>query len=392
MNINIRYGVWLLPCLFNILPVAAEENHQTISVKNEQLLQRIEALEYQQQQMLKARKPKATTAENTGNPSISVIGTFNGSSLAGSKGVHQQDFLPLSEGEFVLSAAVDVHTRLDVTLTAAGGSMSLEEGFLSVHLPESFRLRAGRKFIPLGRANEIHPHALVYADRPNGLVNLFGSEKFIGDGVFIDAPFYAGDSVHSLMFGFFQNANAVAFDPIGENQFGEMLHWTGIWDINDSTTLELGGTYIHGKNGISGNSSTDISGGYFAVKSSQFDHSGWSIEGEWNRSRVDKGVTAARVVTDGAYLLGEYDFNRNWLMFTRYDTSRMGGGYANESAYSAGFAWKMSEFQSITLQYKQTHNMLPEVAANLGVGVGTNANELLFRWVVAIGPHHPHRY
>ncbi|MFQ5582314.1 MAG: hypothetical protein ACE5F3_06815, partial [Mariprofundaceae bacterium] len=203
---------------------------------------------------------------------------------------------------------------------------------------------------------------------------------------------YLGDSAHSLLFGFFRNANDVAFDPAGNNRFGGMARWTGMWDINDTTTLELGSTYINGRNGRSGSSRSDILGGHFALKNIRLDRSGWSLLAEWNRNRIGKGVTAGRTITDGAYLLGEYDFNRNWLAFARYDFSRTTGSIGNESAYSAGMGWKLSEFQSITLQYKYTRNALAQTAANLGIAAGQNANEAFFRWVVAIGPHRPHSY
>jgi len=398
------------------MPVYAAENDEitTLKAQIKLLMQRVEVLESKQQTAINnvatvrstmqqqdspivvttsvpVPEPQvvATTAENTGNPSISVIGTFAGSSLQGGNGIHKNSFLPLSEGEFVFGAAVDAHTRLDVTVTAANGGMAVEEGYLTANLPDGFRLRAGRKFIPLGRANEVHPHALVYADTPNALVNLFGPEKFIGEGLFVDHPLYLDDSAHSLLLGFFQNANDVAFDPAGNNRFGGMARWTGMWDINDATTLELGSTYINGRNAISGNSRSDIFGGHLALKNSQFDHSGWSLQGEWNRNRINKGL-AARTITDGAYLLGEYDMNRNWLAFTRYDFSH--SGISKESAYSAGIGWKLSEFQSITLQYKHTRNALAQTASNLGIGVGQSANEAFFRWVVAIGPHRPHSY
>ena len=389
-----RKLAWLLPCLFSALPAHAIESDEVnaLEAQVKLLMQRIEAVENKQtntagtsvQQLMPA------TSENTGNPSISVIGTFAGASMSGENGVHSDSFLPLSEGEFVFGAAVDAHTRLDMTVTAADGSMSVEEGYLTANLPEGFRLRAGRKFIPIGRANEIHPHALVYADTPNGLVNLFGSEKLIGEGAFIDHPLYIGDSAHSLLFGFFQNANDVAFDPTGSRRFGSMAGWTGMWDMDDATTLALGSTFISARNGISGSSRSDIIGGHLAIKNSQFDHSGWSLQAEWNRNQIDNGVSQS--FTDGAYLLGEYDLNRNWLTFARYDFSRMTGVIDNECAYSAGVGWKLSEFQSITLQYKHTSNTLAQTATNLGIGVGESANEVFFRWVVAIGPHRPHSY
>jgi len=412
---KIRNLSWLLPCLLFAIPATATESNEIKALKAQinMLMQRVEALENKQQEgntvlaetvskptpalpMLSALAPAravaAATAENTGNPSISVIGTFAGSSMHGGNGVHKNSFLPLSEGEFVFGADVDAHTRLDVTVTAANGAMAIEEGYITSGLPEGFRMRSGRKFIPLGRANEVHPHALVYADVPNGLVNLFGAEKLVGEGIFIDHPRYIGDSAHSLLFGVFQNANDVAFDPAGKNRFAGMAHWTGMWDINDITTLELGSTYIRGRNGIVGSSYTDVIGGHFALKNAQFNHSGWSLQGEWNRSQINKGVNFPRTLTDGAYLLGEYDFNRNWLTFSRYDFSRSHSVLGNESAYSAGLVWKLSEFQSLTLQYKHTRNALTQTAMKLGINTGQSANEAFFRWVVAIGPHRPHSY
>ncbi|WP_038246947.1 porin family protein [Ghiorsea bivora] len=391
---NTRKLLWLLPCLINALPAHAAESDEINVLKTQVklLMQRIEVAESKQTNTdgTSMQQFMPTTSENTGNPSISVIGTFAGSSMSGENGAHSDSFLPLSEGEFVFGAAVDAHTRLDVTVTAANGSMGIEEGYLTSKLPDGFRLRVGRKFIPLGRANGVHPHALVYADTPNGLVNLFGGEKLIGEGAFIDRPLYIGDSAHSLLFGFFQNTNDVAFDPTGSNRFGAMLGWTGMWDMDDATTLELGSTFIRARNGISGSSRSDILGGHFAIKNSQFDHSGWSLQGEWNRNKIDKGVS--QNFTDGAYLLGEYDFNRNWLAFARYDFSGMTGIVNNEHAYSAGVGWKLSEFQSITLQYKHTSNALTQTASNLSIGLGESANEVFFRWVVAIGPHRPHSY
>ncbi len=388
-----RLMVWLLPGLLIAAPVGAAEQAneiETIKAQIRTLTQKVEELEAREKQV-DSPSDRATTAENTGNPSISVVGTFAGSAMRGGNATHSTSFLPLSEGEFIFGAEVDPHTRLDVAVTAANGGMAAEEAFLTSRLPGGFRLRAGRKFMPLGLSNEIHPHALVYADVPNGLVNLFGPEKFIGEGILVDHPLFIGDSAHQFTIGLFQNANVVAFDPTGANRYAGVAGWTGLWDVNDTTTLEIGSTFISGRNGLAGGGKTDILGGQIAMKNKEFDHSGWSLEGEWNRSRIGRGGGLARTVTNGAHLLGEYDFNRNWLVFSRYDFSRS-TGFGPESAYSAGFAWKVSEFQSLTLQYKHTRNALAQTAGNLGIAAGARANELLFRWVVAIGPHRAHRY
>ena len=46
-------------------------------------------------------KARTATGENSGNPSISMVGNFTGQRIHGSGGVHSSSFLPLSEAEFI---------------------------------------------------------------------------------------------------------------------------------------------------------------------------------------------------------------------------------------------------------------------------------------------------
>jgi hypothetical protein len=340
---------------------------------------------------------RVATGENSGNPSISVVGNFTGQRIGGSGGVNSSSFLPLSEAEFIFSANIDPHARLDVTVTGADGGMAVEEGFITANLPWGLNLRAGRKFLPVGRVNELHPHALIYADRPNGLVNLFGPEIFIGDGVLLDRPFFVGDSVQTLTAGFFSNQNDVAFDPTGSNQYAGIARWTGLWDVSEGATLELGANYVQGKNGIAaGHSMTRIGGGHFALKYQDVSQAGFTLEGEWLRRWQQQGAGVTTAVNDGSYLLATAVLNRSWQLFSRFDYSREFDpatlGWLKESAISAGLAWKISEFQGVTLQYKYTRNALAEVAGDLGIAAGGRANAWYLRWVVAIGPHGAHPY
>jgi len=340
---------------------------------------------------------RAATAENSGNPSISVVGNFAGQRIRGTGGVRSSSFLPLSEAEFIFGANIDPHARLDVTVTAANGGMAVEEGFITARLPWGLNLRAGRKFLPIGRVNEMHPHALIYADRPNGLVNMFGPEIFIGDGLLLDRPLFVGDSVQTLTAGFFSTQNDVAFDPTGTSQYAGLARWSGLWDLNDDTTLELGANYVQGKNGIAASHSmTRIGGGHFALKYQDISQAGFTLEGEWLRRWQQQGAGVAAAVNDGSYLLATAALNKSWQLFSRFDYSRQYDpttlGWLKESAISAGIAWKISEFQGITLQYKHTRNALAEVAGDLGIASGGRANAWYLRWVVAIGPHGAHPY
>ncbi|NWF38881.1 hypothetical protein F3F96_07000 [Mariprofundus sp. NF] len=343
------------------------------------------------------KSARVATAENSGNPSISVIGNFTGQRIRGDGGVRSSSFLPLSEAEFIFGANIDTHARLDVTVTGANGGMAVEEGFITAYLPWGVNMRAGRKFLPVGRVNEMHPHALIYADRPNGLVNLFGPEIFIGDGLLLDKPLFIGDSVQTLTAGFFSTENDVAFDPTGTSQYAGLARWTGLWDIGDNATFELGANYVQGKNGIAATDAmTRIAGGHFAIKHQNLAHAGFTLEGEWLRRWQEQGTGVTTAINDGSYLLATAALNRNWHLFSRFDYSReyvpATTGWLKESAISAGLAWKFSEFQSVTLQYKHTRKALAEMAGDLGIAAGANANAMYLRWVVAIGPHGAHPY
>jgi len=344
-----------------------------------------------------SKSARFATGENSGNPSISVVGNFTGQRIRGSGGVSSSSFLPLSEAEFIFGANIDPHARLDVTVTGANGGMAVEEGFITANLPWRLNMRAGRKFLPVGRVNEMHPHALIYADRPNGLVNLFGPEIFIGDGLLLDRPFFVGNSVQTVTAGFFGTQNDVAFDPTGSNQYAGLARWSGLWDVSDAATIELGANYVLGKNDIAaGHSMTRIGGGHFALKYQDVSQAGFTLEGEWLRRWQQQGVGVTTAVNDGSYLLATAALNRNWQLFSRFDYSRQYDpatlGWLKESAISAGLTWKISEFQGITLQYKHTRNALAEVAGDLGIAAGGNANAMYLRWVVAIGPHGAHPY
>ena len=343
----------------------------------------------------------AARGENSGNPAISVIGTFNahavrgGVNAAGGR-VNSREFLPLSEAEIIFGAEIDPHARLDITMSASPGTAGIEEGFITARLPRRINLLAGRKFLPFGLINEVHPHALIYADTPNGLTAVFGTDKFTGDGVLFDLPLFVGDSAHALHAGFFSTQNDVAFDTTGGSRFAGLGRWTSLWDIMEDSTLAMGASYVQGRNGAVDGSNTRLVSGHFALKNFNSDMSHWHISGEWDRRYRGDGLGLSDRETDGAYLLGQYGFNRHWRIFGRYDyvheqNPSQAVGLSSQ-AWTGGLAWKLSEFQSLTLQYKYNQDAFGEIATQLGVAAGQSAHEAFFRWVVAIGPHPAHPY
>lgn len=331
--------------------------------------------------------------ENTGNPSISVVGNFTADRTRGDQQAGSSSFFPLSEAEFIFAANIDPFSRLDITVTAGDEGMGVEEGYITSKIGQSFLLKSGLKFLPLGRVNEVHPHALVYADRPQALVNLFGPEIFTGDGLLIERPCFVGDSVQTLTASVFSTANDVAFNPSADSEYAGLMRWTGVWDTTDFSTIELGATYVSGKNGIAISSTTDITAAHAAWKYTALQQQSLNIEAEWLQSKQGQGAAQASLDTSGGYLLADWGLNRNWRLFGRYDHTMAKAQSADaERAIVAGVVWKISEFQNITAQYKTSRNNFDQTAQVFGVQVGDNTNQWLLRWVVAIGPHGAHAY
>jgi len=62
-----------------------------------------------------------------------------------------------------------------------------EEAVVSfLDLPLGFQVQAGRKLIPFGRLNAVHPHHWVFCSEPLVLLNFFGEHPWFDDGVQLD--------------------------------------------------------------------------------------------------------------------------------------------------------------------------------------------------------------
>ena len=101
-----RKLVWLLPCLLSTLPAhsAASDGENELKAQVKLLMQRIESVESKQTEAIGSNMQQAipVSSENTGNPSISVISTFAGSSMRADNGIHSESFLPLSDRKSVV--------------------------------------------------------------------------------------------------------------------------------------------------------------------------------------------------------------------------------------------------------------------------------------------------
>lgn len=175
--------------------------------------------------------------------------------------------ISLQEAELVLAAAADPTLRADLVIAMHGEPdghfhFHLEEAYVTTLSLRNVQIRAGKFLLPFGRHNPLHTHAFPFLDAPMPNVVLLGSEGLNS---------VAGEIAVLLPTPFFFEATAVVADGHNETLF-HSHHFGGLayggrlrslFDLNDETTLEIGGSYYAGMNFTDG--WTHVFGGHLNI-------------------------------------------------------------------------------------------------------------------------------
>jgi hypothetical protein len=118
-------------------------------------------------------------------PDISLIGNFVGH-VGNDKRDPERDRLRLDEVEIGIQSYVYPGIRADAFIVFADDEAVVEEGFLTVqNLGRGLSAQVGRRKVPFGRVNQLHPHSWLYTVQPYVLSNLVsGASRSDGDGAF----------------------------------------------------------------------------------------------------------------------------------------------------------------------------------------------------------------
>ncbi len=129
--------------------------------------------------------------------------------------------LRVEEAELALSGYVypslrgDFIAALEQEYEADGGTgteIDVEEAYLSfLDLPLDLSATVGRRLIPIGRTNPVHPHHWRFSDTPLPLENLFGDHPWYDDGVELSWLVPAGDVYLKVSAGVW-NGRSLAHD------------------------------------------------------------------------------------------------------------------------------------------------------------------------------------
>jgi hypothetical protein len=333
---------------------------------------------------------------NLANPAIGMNALFSG------QAAHNLDEpygLHFEEAEISLISVVDPYWTFVSNIVFVGdGSVDPEEVWVrSTNIP-GIQLKLGKIRGTFGKHGLLHTHAFPFIQAPIVMANTIGNEGFKDPGVeaawLTPLPWYS-----ELTAGVYQ---AIAADDEHPLDFGSsrhdnvpyLGHFKNQFDLNGSTTLELGQSVLSGR-GVDGNPHSafgaDVTIRNVPAKNSN--RRGWILQGEY----LQKASSAAGTYTreaDGGYASFQYRLSQVWWMGVRGEQARNGftdflvddtgapiAGKVNR--VSANIAWVPSEFSFIRLEYSH---------AQADGGINRTDDRLAVQMSYTIGYHPAHAY
>jgi hypothetical protein len=335
---------------------------------------------------------------NSFNPAISVNGLFGGgysSSPPTTRQLSAPDFqngFNFQEAEFQFTADVDPYWKANFILSVdRSGNAEIEEGYVTSEqlpydlLPRDTSLKLGKFYAAFGKHNLLHRHQFPFINRPLANQAAFGNEGLNEPG--LGLSYLLPTSWFSeLTFQPLTGENETLFQGVENSKpRGAYLgHWKNFFDVSDSTTLEVGNSYIGGRNSDAGHRLSQAIGFDLTTKWRPLQQSTekaliWQNEYIYfDREREREPSSRG----GGLYSSLQYQFARNWWIQGRYDllgVPKLEDG--RKHRWSTLLALVPSEFSDLRLQHSYTTQ-----------SSGKSVNEVFLQMNFTIGSHPAHQY
>jgi hypothetical protein len=328
------------------------------------------------------------------NPDISVIGDVLFHAGKNEQNTKQNQF-QFRELELALGSPVDPFGRADffIGIEEEDGQWHshLEEGYFTFDtLPYDLKARAGKFFSAFGKANQMHTHTMPWVDKPNVIKNFFGEEGMSEAGAelswLMPNPW---NNYIELIFQVQNNGNEASFAGDRSNDLMYVTHLKNFFDIDEDSSIEVGGSFATGANAnTNGGHRTYLEGVDLTFKwrpAQQGLYKSLTWMNELLLSHKEQG-TDDTVSSCGLYSSLEYQFNRRWSVFGRYDYSQFpDDDKSHENACSTGLTFRQSEYCFWRFQFKHTD-------AEGSLTTDSSRDELFVQLNFGIGPHRAHQY
>ncbi len=330
------------------------------------------------------------------NPEIGVVGDLVGQLSSSAADADGNRKISARQVELVVGHAVDPYARFDATVgLSETGTADLEEAYLTHWgLPGDLRLRVGRLKPRVGKATASHLDSLDTVDEPLVVSRYFGSEGLSRTGIelsrFLPLPWET--VTHELTVGFMEGGVGEGGTLFGSRRTRPSLyaHLKNFWDVNDTTNVELGTTYLAGSRGADPRFDVNALGidatlVHFVTPTNKLK---WQSEAYLQRRDGSFHIAADGTRTDfnshpwGVYSLVDYRLSPRVGLGGRFDyvqpvdldpSTRVRAG---DTAWSGYVTLYQSEFARWRLQYRHTD-----------FASGGSDNTVFVQGTVAIGVH-----
>lgn len=346
---------------------------------------------------------------NSPNVSANTLFLYRHSNL-GREGTNTtRNGIDLQEAELAFFSDVDPYSSLtmllsihpEYTLNSSGvvdqaWKVEPEELFAeSNHVPYT-TLRVGKFKAAFGKHNTLHTHVYPLVEAPVANTALLGGEGLndVGASAAVLLPF----SWYSEITGQFLRGageNAEFKSPTPDDGVG-VGHWKNLWDLSESLTTEVGGSYAEGNNYL--RTKTKLLGADLTFKWRPLEggkYHSWILAGEFLQRKLDQPGALKNERANGGNVWVQFQFAKRWAAVARYDHLRVedSDSAVNTSAitngitdkYSAGLSFSPSEFSSFRAEYD--HAITPPNAQG-----NRKERKFLVQANFTIGAHPSHSY
>jgi hypothetical protein len=326
------------------------------------------------------------------NPAISLNGLFLGAVT--SKHEEMDRIFRIQEVETYFTAFVDPYLKGDITLAIhshsnedehegehhEGYHLEIEEAYVTTqNLPANLTFRIGKFLSSFGKHNLLHTHQFPFIDPPIANQKIFGEEGLNEVGIeasyLTPLPFYS-EIILEVMEG--ENENLFESSKVWDLAY--LLHLKNLWDLSESTTLEIGVSGVYGRihneeveKGWSSVFGEDLTLKWKPPRRAIFHSFVVQMELFESIKKSEEGKDRSFGLTTSAL----YQFSRRWWIGGRYDLFK---NEENPQRISFLVAFVPSEFTAIRFQY------------NVNLNSEEAIHEGMIQLNFTIGSHPAHKY
>ena len=285
--------------------------------------------------------------------------------------------LQLRELELAFQGVLDPYGRADAILGIHDGHLHIEEGYLTLlHLPGPLQARFGKFRLDFGQANKTHRAALEMVNYPTVVQNFLGETGLCSTGAELSVLMPTDTYVE--LSGAVLTGGGESPSFAEDDNYIYLGHIKTFFELNENHSLEVGGSYLTGKNDVQNKLNSQMEGFDITYLWQPTDdpYRSFLMRGEMLFSQRDL-LDGGTLDSYGYYLLAQYQLSRRWYLGMRYDYSEFPyNDEEHENSYSTALSFKLSEATRFRLQYTHTDRTF-----------GNSSDYIYLQTTFMLGPH-----